>query len=55
MTGKSTEQDKIFVFGMVTEDWDEVLGEKNWTAPPVRDTDFVKSRMKLADAMFERP
>ena len=54
MTGKSTEQDEILVFGVVTEDRDEVLGEKNWTAPPVRDTDFVKSWMKLADSMFKR-
>ena len=55
MTGKSTEQDEILAFRVVTEDGDEVPGEKDWTAPPVRDTDFVKSRMKLADSMFERP
>ena len=54
VTGVSAEEEKIFVFGMGAEDGDEVFGDEDGAAPAVGDANVFQSRMKRADAPFER-
>ena len=53
VTGEAAEENEIFVFAVGVKDGNEVFCKQDRAAPAMRDANFAKGRVEIADALFE--